>query len=274
MPQFRLSEQQINFFHMFGYLHLPGLFKDRVEHISRSFEEVWKRRGHTHGGQTRSALVPFIDRHEGLLEIIDDDRFDGVASSLLGDDFNFIGSDGNYYVGDTPWHCDSWHEDKVFMKMAFYLDPITRDTGALRIVPGSHILESYRCKLGTAIQHSAEEFGLHGRDIPAVALESQPGDLVCFHHNCLHASFGGSKARRMFTVDVCQHYEPERIKELQDYMAIFANKGLPRIWSPRMYEKAGPRRMKHLEQVLNHDSHMKAIAEKAAAEGRAAYSLA
>src|SRR5262249_54447426 len=150
--------------HMFGYLHLPGLVKDRIATIDRAFEEVWRRRGIVHDGKKRTALVPFIDQHEGLLELLDDPRFEGAAASLVGDDFNYIGSDGNYYYGDTAWHCDSWHEDKIFMKMALYLDPVTRETGALRIVPGSHILETYRKRLGTAIQRSKEEWGLAGQD--------------------------------------------------------------------------------------------------------------
>jgi ectoine hydroxylase-related dioxygenase (phytanoyl-CoA dioxygenase family) len=39
--------------------------------------------------------------------------------------------------------------------------------------------------------------------VPAVALESQPGDVVAFNHNLMHAAFGGSQRRRMFTMNTC-----------------------------------------------------------------------
>ena len=40
------------------------------------------------------------------LSLIDDPRIHALATTLLGDDFNYMGSDGNYYVGDTGWHSD------------------------------------------------------------------------------------------------------------------------------------------------------------------------
>ena len=58
---------------------------------------------------------------------------------MLGDDFNYSGSDGNFYVGDTLWHSDGYRESKYLsFKMAFYLDPVTAKSGCLRVIPGSH----------------------------------------------------------------------------------------------------------------------------------------
>lgn len=37
---------------------------------------------------------------------LDNHKIDGVVSSTLGGDYNYAGSDGNYYVGDTKWHSD------------------------------------------------------------------------------------------------------------------------------------------------------------------------
>ena len=73
--------------------------------------------------------------------LLDDPRILAIAKTLLGDDFNYMGSDGNFYVGDTRWHSDGGHklEDPMHIKIAFYLDPLTRDTGALRVIPGSHL---------------------------------------------------------------------------------------------------------------------------------------
>ena len=101
-----LSEQQLTFFETFGYLVFPGLFADEADAISDEFERVWAEHGGGHHGRPhdnarRSALLPFIDQNEYLSALLDDPRIDDVASLLLGDDYNYEDSDGNYYVGDT-----------------------------------------------------------------------------------------------------------------------------------------------------------------------------
>jgi len=273
MAAFAVTEQQKNFFRTFGYIHFKGLFADSVDEIIKAFHDVWESRNHQHDGKTRSALVPFIDRHERLCALLDDPRFVAVGEGLLGPGFNYLTSDGNYYVGDTNWHCDSWHENKIWMKTAFYLDPLTRNTGALRIIPGSHLPDRFRGPLGDMVVKPQENLGLHGRDIPAAALETQPGDLVCFNHTALHASYGGSTQRRMFTIDLCERSPDNDTQELKDYLAIFAKKGLERMYGPKMISTAGPKRMRHLEQVMANDSHMAAIAAEVKKADSGAYSL-
>ena len=50
-----------------------------------------------------------------------------------------MGSDGNYYVGDTAWHPDGLGEYLYGrIKVSFYLDGVQADTGCLRVIPGSH----------------------------------------------------------------------------------------------------------------------------------------
>ena len=135
---------------------------------------------------------PFIDQREYLCTLLDDPRILGIASSLLGDDFNYMGSDGNYYVGDTPWHSDGWHPEMRHIKIAFYLDPVTRDTGCLRVIPGSHrVGDRYAESLQEQLRRSEERLGVQGASLPAVALETQPGDVLCFNHNTKHCAFGG-----------------------------------------------------------------------------------
>src|SRR5205823_12862887 len=75
---------------------------------------------------------------EYLSGLLDDDRIHGILVDLLGEEFNYMGSDGNYYVGETGWHSDGWLSTVRHVKIAFYLDPLTRETGALRVIPGSH----------------------------------------------------------------------------------------------------------------------------------------
>ncbi|MBX3012249.1 MAG: phytanoyl-CoA dioxygenase family protein [Caldilineaceae bacterium] len=265
----KLTEQQLTFFNTFGYLGFPGLLADRFAEIESAFEGVWGDRGGGHNGKphdgtARSCIVPFIDQSEVLSSLLDDPRIHGIATSLLGEDFNYMGSDGNYYVGDTRWHSDGWHPQTLHIKIAFYLDPLTRDTGALRVIPGSHRLgDSYADGLQKQIRQSTELWGKEGQDVPAIALETTPGDILVFNHNTKHSAFGGSKARRMFTINLCQRYPEARIQELRDYISGGARFWIDRAYGEKMIRTAGPIRQRHLEQVMANDGHLAELSRKA-----------
>lgn len=271
MDRIPLTSQQLAFFETYGYLGLPGLMADRIEEITKAFESVWAERGGGHFGQPhddqrRSCIVPFIDQNAVLCTLLDDPRILGIATSLLGDDFNYITSDGNYYAGDTNWHSDGWHLDVRHIKLAFYLDPLTRDTGCLRVIPGSHHTgDVYAGTLHRSVAKSQELFGLHGRDLPAVALETNPGDLVLFNHNTKHAAYGGSSRRRMFTINLCQRYPDEKIQELRDYLSGHARFWVERNYGEIMMRTAGPERQRHLEQVMANDDHLAELSRQARA---------
>ncbi|MCH2658918.1 phytanoyl-CoA dioxygenase family protein [bacterium] len=270
----QLTPQQIHFFHAFGYLGFSQLLSDRSEEITAAFEEIWAQNGgghngQPHNGQARSCIVPFIDQHETLCSLLDDPRILGIAEPLLGADFNYMGSDGNYYVGDTGWHSDGWKKatDPTHLKIAFYLDPLTRDSGALRVIPGSHRQgEPYADWLQEKVKGSQDEWAIGGADVPAMALETQPGDVVCFNHNTKHAAFGGSKRRRMFTINLCQRYPQDRLQDLRDYISGSARFWVERKYGDTMVATAGPERMVHLEQPMANDGHLAALAREARAE--------
>ena len=46
----------------------------------------------------------------------------------------------------------------------------------------------------------APPFRVAGPDVPCVLLETGPGDLIFFHQNLWHASFGGRAGRRQFAL--------------------------------------------------------------------------
>ena len=107
----------------------------------------------------------------------------------------------------------------MHVKIAFYLDPLTRHTGALRLIPGSHLIgDSYADSLSAQIGESDTRWDTSGEDVPAVVLETTPGDLVVFNHNAKHAAFGGGRRRRMFTMNLCQRYPEEKLDALRDYI--------------------------------------------------------
>ncbi len=217
----KLTDQQIAFFKTFGFLHFPGLFADDIGQITDTFESIFAGRGGGHHGQEhdykrRSSIVPFIDQHPYFCGLLDDPRIEGVAGDILGHDFNYSNSDGNFYVGDTGWHSDLGHAAPYLtMKIAFYLDEVTKDTGCLRVIPGSHTSGDSFAGTLSDMMPSMREFtteealGVAGKDIPAGALETMPGDLVVFDRRIKHASFGGGTRRRMFTMVLEQRYRDE-----------------------------------------------------------------
>jgi len=122
------------------------------------------------------------------------------------------------------------------VKVVFYLDPVGSDTGCLRVIPGSHhspwheklwslhldiparakqlkhvrpkMLEMWQRDTGRTeggeellTDPDVNHFGIQPVDVPAFALESQPGDVVFFSYQLWHASFGGCSGRRMFTMN-------------------------------------------------------------------------
>ena len=98
-------------------------------------------------------------------------------------------------------------------------------------------------------------------------LESQPGDVVAFNHNLMHASFGGSTQRRMFTLNNCARCtSAAEIEDLENYVAAHARFWLDHMHSDVMRQTAPPARMVHLQQVMEHEAHLSALSAKARQE--------
>lgn len=262
-----LTDQQQAFFKTWGYLHLPGLLADRIDWILSEYQAVWRDRGVVHDGTKRTCIVPFIDQRREFCTLLDDPRIEGLVGSLLGEEFNYLGGDGNWYTGETAWHSDGFHQVGKYLKVAFYLDPLTRDTGCLRVIPGTHRLEAAESWDARKARQSAELWGVDQRDVPCLALETEPGDVVAFNHNLMHASFGGSTRRRMFTMNFCDHAETEaEIKDLEAFINAQARFWIEHMHSDVMRETASPRRMRHLRQVMQHEGRLPELAAKSRAE--------
>jgi hypothetical protein len=260
----RLSEQQLRFFDTFGYLGFPGLFEDEIGAIT----EVWAEHGggrHNapHDHKTRSSLQQFIDENEYLSSLLDDPRIDGIAASILGEDYNYAISDGNFYVGDTQWHPDFSHRKVASFKMAFYLDPVGRNSSCLRVIPGSHNLgDQYAQALREVVPNdkssqTAALWGVRGSEVPSVALEIRSGDLIMFNHRTVHASFGGGTRRRMFTLNMEGRYGEADLPALGDDMVRTTGRAMHEsAYGEAIVRTASPPRMVHLEQRIANDGHL------------------
>ena len=256
---FQLESHQKEFMDTFGYLHFTGLLNDRIDEIAAAFDGLLKENGSDdHAGVERLAIVPFINHDPYLCTLLDDPRIHEIAAGLLGDQYQYWNSDGNLYVGDTRWHSDTqWPEQIRFFKMAIYLDPMTRDTGALRVIPGSH-------RFGEGYAESVHEHlsgrkggwgGLHGSEVPAVAVETQPGDLAVFNHSTKHSAWGGGTRRRMFTIVFTGHHTEgpslEALKKVIRQHGYTTREVFGREDGP-LVSTATPERLRHLQNLISH----------------------
>ena len=240
-----LNAGQKRFFADFGYLGLPGLLRAEVSWISEEFEKVFAGAGIVHDGSKRSSLGPFIERSAHLCGLLDSPKVNGLLAGLLGEDYNYLGSGGELYVGDGMWHPDCHGDPVLQVKWAMYLDPLTRDTGALRLVPGSH-RQGWQGNLDT---HAL--WGIGMEEVPCAVPDNRPGDVIVFNQMTLHNALGGGNRRRMLNILACSSCRTEAERA-------FLRRRLPASRGALRWEimrgTATTERMRHLEQpwtVLN-----------------------
>ena len=265
------TEQQLNHFHTFGFVAIRELFApDEISWITDEFEQVVEIHGGDHDGSKHTGTVPAVDHSARLCTLLDDARILGIASAILGDDFNYAGGDANFYVGETRWHPDGNYPDLFAIKLAFYLDPLTRDTGCLRVLPASHRADSAWRTEGMQPRDAEALWGIPSSEVPGdVALETKPGDLLVFNHNTFHASFGGANRRRMFTMNLHKRGKTEaELARIDEYLrhhgtlargirigGKFTGNGKNNMYShfsmytDVMLDTATPERLRHLSQL-------------------------
>ena len=110
------------------------------------------------------------------------------------------------------------------INVLFYLDPVGKDSGCIRLIPGSHrdpfhsMLRplNYWRKKQVAVEgrippSDVEEFAAEFNitedeplfsvppdELPCYAAETNPGDVFLFNMYSYHATYGGQTGRRMF----------------------------------------------------------------------------
>ena len=202
-----LTPGQIAHFETFGFLVLRQLFTpEEVAIMKRESDEIFDevRGGKPFPDEKHEAVQPFFERKPFLSRVAADDRIYNIGVDLVGPDFVLEGTEGNLYVGDTPWHADTTDIDPVTRpKITFYTEPVTPDTGCLRVIPGSHVMGAPDLLAPLRDRHDEPDFrpfGLLPPDVPCYAIESQPGDVVVFTEHTLHAAFGGKPGRHQYAM--------------------------------------------------------------------------
>ena len=271
------SQEQLNFFDTFGYLLIRQLFSpDEMGNIIEGFE--WSIQncggGQNHNGTSRTMFLKPIEHAPEMCAILDHPSILGLIGGLLGQDFNYGGGDGNYYSGNTRWHPDGNWGQLFAAKTAFYLDPLTQETGALRFIPGSHRADHFVRQEKIDVNSSLELFGVPPTEFPgSIAVETNPGDIVIFNHDLYHASFGGGSRRRMFTMNCTRRAKnPAGLEMARQYLSIHSPGGRnvktgAGVFYPTMLDTADENRMVHLRQPIEiHDQLFPDLARDAVSQ--------
>ena len=80
-----------------------------------------------------------MERKPYLSQLVDYDRVYNIGADLLGPDFILQATSGAKRVGDTRWHADLTLDNPLkSANISFYAERLTRETGCLRVIPGSH----------------------------------------------------------------------------------------------------------------------------------------
>ncbi len=280
-----VSTARTRFFDTFGFVKLPGLLADDIRWISDEFDAVWSRRTDINHDGSQRTIYPdaFLNASPVLAQLIEHPLLSSISEELIGSGVTYYGGDGNYYSGDTSWHRDVFRipdgeEAKTIVrhiKIAFYLDPLTAETGALRVIPGSHHLgDTYATQLREHVANGSADLGVDGitdlgvppKEVPALALPVEPGDVLIFDHRIMHASFGGGRARRMFAMNLCERCDTSRQRELTARLfRMYGNQGMTHFFSEEVTRDAPAERLRRIEPALEFDP--------ARAEGYAEYCL-
>jgi hypothetical protein len=213
-----LTAQQISHFETFGFLELRQLFP--ADEIAAFIDEADGLMGALEGrrsGPSHHAISPFLECGEALAYLPEDDRIYGPIGKLLGPGFVWGGSEGVSgsfnETNDHEWHSDRGGQiDLQYrrIKIMIYLQPMRKEAGALRLIPGSHHAPFHRRLMQLQTQgRSHEIFAVDGCDLSCFPVEVAPGDVVMFDHYLFHAVFGKQEVRRYIALKYAARPETE-----------------------------------------------------------------
>lgn len=195
MPK-SLDPQQIAAFRTDGFVApVPVLSRDETQAYRRRFETY--ERDHD-GWYTLSKGQKIHLLQTWVAELVRNDRILDAVEDVLGPDVMcwgtslFVKEAGDpHYVS---WHQDStyWGLDKPDVVTAWVaLSPSTRDSGCMKMIPGSHVHEQIPHR-DTLAEHNlltrGQEVAVAVDESQAAYIELAPGEISLHHVRTVHAS--------------------------------------------------------------------------------------
>ncbi len=207
-------------FNTFGYLRLPGVFNAaEVERMTAEFDAaIAAAAGNGNGGQKGEQCVSPWGSQDGLgLRLLADDRIADVARRVLGFGALLLRVRCRRLTADLPWQGGGelvpWPLQHVTAAVALDRAGAGDGDGCLRFVPCSH--RNYLRLLDPRWQQAPDylyglrnprlrwdhnALGVTDERVPALPAPTEPGDVVIYTPDVLHAALGVSAPRRLIEV--------------------------------------------------------------------------
>ena len=251
-----LTDVEASHFRVFGYVVVRGCVdSDHVERLRQAFNrEIASnpRIKEREPGGTRT-LGPFAETDDAFAELIEHPKLMEAMRDIDGAEFLYFGEDMNSFVGDTQWHCDFFppHHESRPAKAIYYLDEMLGGDGALDLIPGTNNPDFagyiFRNFGSYGDDSGGPRLNMDPLDIPAVAIETVPGDVVLWENRMWHhaARRRDGKPRRMLAYSYYRDPKGDPVEE--KYIRNTIASQLERsdrksVYSPAMMEKGGPAR--------------------------------
>ena len=202
-----LTYQQIVHFRTFGYVTLRGLLNPAEaatlrQEVTAALADAFGRAATEPddlGGISGDYLPLAANRAPFSLSLIADDprTFLSSAELLGGPTVPSVGI-ATRFTGDSAWHT---RQGPDVGGVTFWadLEPRAAATGALRLIPGSHLRDFERQLCGYRAAEPALS-GFEHWEWPHVVVETEPGDIVAFHAHLMNCAQGGTP-RLSWTID-------------------------------------------------------------------------
>ncbi len=212
-----ITRQQKARFETFGFLFVEQAFSgDEIGEVIDEAERLWeqdrRRPDFKKADDGSQHTGTFVELSSRLSTIVEDDRVHETVDQLIGPDVVWTGSEGNVTgYGSARWHPDRrnhgpGHLDYPQLKVMLYLDDVSADKGALRVIPGSHrnplhdslypMLDDDWQPIPEADDPTDMPFGLAGDQMPCQVVTSRPGDMLFFNQCLFHAAYNAWSGRR------------------------------------------------------------------------------
>ncbi|MFS8096999.1 phytanoyl-CoA dioxygenase family protein [Lentzea alba] len=190
-------------FNAFGFVVLRGLLsKDEVAQLREesvaSLTGAYGVGALDENGDMASVpayVVPTMNDNTPLSSslVADDPRFWQASHHFMGGPTVPTNSEATGYWANSRWHSDM-NADVQGVKFMVYLDACTPETGRLQVMPGSHLRAPWTAFWDHVSQDPHRQgLSVDSREwsIPSYDIDTEPGDVIVFHSNLLHASAGG-----------------------------------------------------------------------------------
>jgi hypothetical protein len=223
-----VTDQQVDHYRTFGFVVLRSHLDHREtaalgQELDGALRDAFGE--HFHQRPTRGGIeghyLPMMSRHRTpvSLALVEDARLLGAARRLLDAPVLPTYAEGILLFDQAGFHYDDGTGSRG-VKFVAYLEPLTAQNGALRLMPGSqHPDFATSLKDWERRNPALDAEGLRRQisGIPCHVAETRPGDVIAFDWHTWHASINGTDRRQWIISYARDPRTTEEAKRFQDF---------------------------------------------------------